>query len=317
MKRERIAFFGSPSLSHVCLESLHRDFNIALVVTQPDREKGRGRKVSMTPVKSYALEHGIAVYQSRDLGEGLVNELGMHGITLIVVVAFGRILPEQVIAFPEHESVNLHASLLPKYRGASPIEAAILGGERETGVTLQHMAPEMDRGALLDSKRVVIEDDWTAEDLHRRIAELSPSFLTRSLKEYLQGRLEPVEQDETLASYCGIIQKKDGCIEWQQAADLIRRKIRAYNVWPVAYSHMQGRQLRIYNAQIVELTPVFGVDSVPGQVILADKAQGIIVQTGSGYLGITDLQMENKRRMDHREFMNGHKNLKGMVFGAP
>ncbi len=316
MNRERIAFFGSPPLAHACLEELHRSFTIPLVVTQPDREKGRGRKVSMTPVKTYALEHGLAVYQSPDQGARLVDVLREHGITLIVVVAFGRMLQEQIIVFPKCGSLNLHASLLPKYRGPSPIEAAILGGERETGVTLQHMAVDMDRGALLDSENVVIEGSWTAENLYEKIVDISPPFLSRSVKNYFEGRLEPVEQDEASASYCKVIQKKDGYIDWQEAADPIRNKIRAYNLWPVAYSFLQGRQLKLYNAQIVEALSNIRGDDVPGQVVSADKGQGIIVKTGRGYLGITDLQMENRRRMDHREFMNGHKDLEGSVLGA-
>lgn len=316
MNRERIAFFGSPPLAHACLEELHRSFTISLVITQPDRKKGRGRKVSMTPVKTYALEHGFVVYQSPDLGAGLVGVLKEHGITLIVVVAFGRLLQEQIISCPEHGSLNLHASLLPKYRGPSPIEAAILGGERETGVTLQHMAVEMDRGALLDSESIVIESSWTAENLYNRIVEISPPFLSRSVKNYLEGRLEPVEQDENLASYCKVIRKKDGYIDWQEDADHIRNIIRAYNLWPVAYSHLQGRQLKIYNAQIVKAPPNVRGNHMAGQVVSANKEQGIIVKTGRGYLGITDLQMENRRRMDHGEFINGHKDLEGSVLGA-
>jgi len=317
MNRERIAFFGSPPLAQVCLEELHRSFRIPLVVTQPDREKGRGRKVSMTPVKTYALEHGLAVYQYPDLAERLAKTLSEHGITLIVVVAYGRILQEQIISFPKRGSLNLHASLLPKYRGASPIEAAILGDECETGVTLQHMAVEMDRGTMLDSENVVIESSWTAENLYEKIIEISPTFLNRSVKRFLEGRLEPIEQDEALASYCRIIHKKDGYINWQEEAHDIRNKIRAYNLWPVAYSNLQGRQLKIYNAQIVEAPPTIRGDHVPGQIISTDKGQGIIVKTGEGYLGITDLQMENKLRMDHREFLNGHKDVEGSVLGAP
>ncbi len=316
MNRERIAFFGSPHLARACLEELHRSFEIPLVVTQPDREKGRGRKVSMTPVKSYAARKGLAVYQSRDLGAPLVEALKNNGVTLIIVVAFGRILQEQVISYPKRGSLNLHASLLPKYRGPSPIEAAILAGERETGVTLQHMAAEMDRGELLDSKRVPIENCWTAEDLYSTIIDISPPFLCRSVRDYLDGRLNSMPQDERHASYCSVINKENGLIDWHEDAERIRNKIRAYNLWPVAYTYLEGGQLKIFNAHRVEAPPGIETGDAPGQVVSADKREGIIVQTGSGYLSITDLQIENRRRMDYREFMNGQKDLAGSILRA-
>lgn len=317
MNRERIAFFGSPHLARACLEELHRSFEIPLVVTQPDREKGRGRKVSMTPVKSYAARKGLAVYQSRDLGAPLVEALKNNGVTLIIVVAFGRILQEQVISYPKRGSLNLHASLLPKYRGPSPIEAAILAGERETGVTLQHMAAEMDRGELLDSKRVPIENCWTAEDLYSTISDISPPFLCRSVRDYLDGRLNAIPQNERHASYCSVINKENGLIDWHEDAERIRNKIRAYNLWPVAYTYLEGGQLKIFNAHRVEAPPGIETGDAPGQVVSADKREGIIVQTGSGYLSITDLQIENRRRMDYREFMNGQKDLAGSILRAP
>jgi methionyl-tRNA formyltransferase len=317
MNRERIAFFGSPHLARACLEELHRSFEIPLVVTQPDREKGRGRKVSMTPVKSYAARKGLAVYQSRDLSAPLVEALKNNGVTLIIVVAFGRILQEQVISYPKRGSLNLHASLLPKYRGPSPIEAAILAGERETGVTLQHMAAEMDRGELLDSKRVPIENCWTAEDLYSTIIDISPPFLCRSVRDYLDGRLNSMPQDERHASYCSVINKENGLIDWHEDAERIRNKIRAYNLWPVAYTYLEGGQLKIFNAHRVEAPPGIETGDAPGQVVSADKREGIIVQTGSGYLSITDLQIENRRRMDYREFMNGQKDLAGSILRAP
>ena len=316
MKKHRIAFFGSPLLARRCLEELYHSFHVALVVTQPDREKGRGRRVMMTPVKDYALEQGVAVYQSPDLGEGLLGALREQDITLIVVVAFGRILGRQIIDFPEQGSLNLHASLLPKYRGASPIEAAILGGETETGITLQHMAVEMDRGAILDTERVLIEERWTAQQLHDRIVTIAPGFLSRSLKNYLDGSLEAVLQDEALASYCKPIRKNDGCIDWSEDAVSICRKIRAYNMWPVAHSSIGGRRLRIYNAHTLPPDGAYGMEQPVGQVIGTDDVQGIIVKTGNGHLGITDLQMENKRRMHHREFLNGYRNLPGTMLGA-
>ena len=178
------------------------------------------------------------------------------------------------------------------------------------------MSVEMDRGALLDSESVVIENGWTAESLYKRIIEISPAFLSKSVRNYLEGRLEPREQDEARASYCSIIKKEDGCIDWQETAGAIGNKIRAYNMWPVAYSSLRGRQLKIYNAEVVEAPSPIQGKQVPGQVASIDKGLGVIVRTGKGYLGITELQMENKRRMGHREFINGHKDLEGDVLGV-
>ncbi len=317
MNHERVAFFGSPSLARACLEELHHSFDVRLVVTQPDREKGRGRKISMTPVKSYAVDNSIAVYQSEDLGAPLVDKLSEHGVDLIVVVAFGRILQERVIFAIPRGSLNLHASLLPKYRGPSPIEAALLAGERETGITLQLMAPGMDRGDILSSKAIAIESEWTAEDLYPEVIERAPSFLVQSVRDYLDGKLSPVPQDESRASYCSVIKKENGYINWHEEAECIRNKIRAYSLWPVAHTMFQGKQLKIFNARTLAASRGTAVSGKPGEVVSADKREGIVVQTGSGTLSIIDLQIENKRRMNFKEFLNGHRNMRGSVLGTP
>jgi methionyl-tRNA formyltransferase len=316
MNHVRVAFFGSPPLARACLEELHHRFDVRLVVTQPDREKGRGRKISMTPVKSYAVDRGIAVYQSGDLGEPLIDELSKYGTDLIVVVAFGRILPGRVIDAVPRGSLNLHASLLPKYRGPSPIEAALLAGERETGITLQLMAPEMDRGDILSSLAISIGNDWTAEDLYAVITERAPSFLVQSVHDYLDGKLSPVPQDESRASYCSVVKKENGTINWHEEAERIRNKIRAYNLWPVAQTTFQGKQLKIFNARTAAAPTSTAASGKPGEVVSADMKEGIIVQTGSGRLIITDLQIENRRRMNFKEFLNGHRNIRGSVLGS-
>jgi methionyl-tRNA formyltransferase len=311
MKNPGIAFFGSPQLAQGCLDALLDHFTVRLVVTRPDRERGRGRRVSMTPVKARALELHLPLYQDGDLGEPLIEVLQSRGVELIVVVAFGRILPDSIIFLPPLRSLNLHASLLPKFRGASPIEAALLAGEGETGVTLQLMVPEMDRGDILASERIPIEEHWTAGHLHEEIAGRAPGFLVRSLEEYLSGCLTPVPQDERLASYCSVIRKEDGRLDWSEPAERIRNRIRAYSLWPVAHTRLDHKLLRIFNAGIPDLQ--MDRHALPGEILEADRKQGIIVNTGEGVLSLTDLQIENRRRMDFRTFMNGYRDLRGKL----
>jgi methionyl-tRNA formyltransferase len=314
MSETRIAFFGSPRLARICLEALHRQFPVRLVVTKPDRERGRGKAVSATPVKAFADERQLPLYQENELADSLLDALRDRKINLIVVVAFGRILSERIIAFPRYASLNLHASLLPKYRGPSPIEAALLAGDSATGATLQLMSPELDRGDILATRRITIDDEWTAEHLHEEFVRVAPQFLVRSVLAYREGRLSPVPQDERLASYCKIIHKGDGLIDWNKSARYIRSRIRAFSIWPVAHTRLDGRMLRLYNARLLESGPVGTGKS--GQIVAADRERGVVVQTGCGLLGITDLQLENKRRMDYRDFMNGYRNLVGSPLGS-
>ena len=314
MKNTGIAFFGSPRVARACLEELHRHFPVRLVVTQPDRAKGRGKKVTVTPVKAGALELHIPVYQYEEMGDILIETLRAHGIELIVVVAFGRILPERIIKEPRHGSLNLHASLLPKYRGASPIEAALLAGETETGLTLQIMAPEMDRGGILASERMRIEDHWTAEHLYEAMVSRAPRFLARSVQEYTSGTLKPEPQNDEEATYCTVIRKEHGRIDWSESADTIRNRIRAYSLWPVAFTWLDGKLLRVFNARPASDTGRGCRE--PGEILRADRVQGIIVQTGGGVLSITDLQIENRRRMNFQMFINGYRGLGGKVLGA-
>jgi len=314
MKNTRIAFFGSPRLASACLEELHRHFPVRLVVTQPDRAKGRGKRVSVTQVKATALERHIPVYKDEDVGDTLLEALRSHGIELIVVVAFGRILPVSIITAPVYGSLNLHASLLPKYRGASPIEAALLAGETETGLTLQVMAPEMDRGDILASEWMRIEEHWTAEHLYEAMVSRAPGFLARSVREYMSGTLKPEPQNDDQATYCTVIRKEHGRIDWGETAEVIRNRIRAYSLWPVAFTWLDSKLLRVFNARPAACPG--GGSKGPGEILRADRAQGIIVQTGEGVLGITDLQIENRRRMDFQLFINGYRELEGKVLGT-
>jgi len=315
MKKEvRIGFFGSPPLAAACLENLIHNFPVHLVITQPDREGGRGRNLSETPVSSIAGQADITVLKPFALDREILTYLEALKINLIVVVAYGKILPDYLLHFPQYGSVNLHASLLPRHRGASPIESAILKGDRVTGMTLQRMERRMDAGDILAKEQIPVKDDMTAEDLLECFIEMAPDFLTQSIRDYLAGVLEPVKQDESEATYCAKIEKDDGYIDWCETADLILKKIRAFSLWPVAFTKLDGKLLRIFRARISQKTVDEG--DVPGTVVVCDRTEGIIVQTGHGIIGIMELQLENRKRMSHWEFMNGYRELEGKLLGG-
>jgi methionyl-tRNA formyltransferase len=306
-----IAFFGSPQLAAVCLSELVERFRIGMVVTKPDRERGRGKKVTPTPVKQVAGRKNIPVYQPVNIDRTLLHSLDQHNIHLIVVVAYGKILPRWIIDHPERGSMNLHASLLPKYRGPSPIQSVLLRGEKVTGITLQIMRPEMDAGEIVARREIPVEDEWTAEDLMNRIISVGPSFLVRSIGTYLKGTSSPEKQREEEVTYCAMIRKDDGLIDWSGNTNEIINKIRAFNIWPVAHTYLENKLLRIYNAHVSSLS--IANETQPGMIVDLDKADGIVVCTGDGFLSITDLQLENKKRMHYRDFMNGYRNLSGKI----
>ncbi len=325
MEAVKIAFFGTPFLARVCLEALHRTFGVGLVVTKADKEYGRGRKITYSPVKEYALAQGIDLcHWSADRGlpdrrstggEKIAGELKKRGIELSVVVAYGKILPEAVIEAPRHGSINLHASMLPKYRGPSPLVAAILEGETSTGITLQKIQRRVDAGDIILQREVPIEAEDTAGDLLQRIMAICPGFIVEGLRGYLEGTLVPRPQNEAQATYCTMIGKEDGLLDWSEPARTVVNRIRAYNPWPVAYTFLDGKTLRIFKAGRAgrKETADGEYSGVSGTIVDVDKAEGILVLTGQGAVGIRQLQLENRRRMTHREFVCGCRELVGKV----
>jgi methionyl-tRNA formyltransferase len=311
MKGPRVAFFGTPILAKTCLAALHKAFEVVLVVTNPDRECGRGKRARPNPVKEYALEHGINVYHETEGGLNLVSILRSEGVELNVVVAYGRILQGEIIEGPAFGSVNLHASLLPKYRGPSPIAAAILNGEKKTGVTLQKMHRRMDAGAVIVQLEIQIGEHDTASDLLDKVMEVSPAFIVDGIQKFITGAVRPRPQDEASATYCALIRKQDGLINWGSRSERIVNEIRAYNPWPVAYTFLDGKHLRIYRA--VKCEESFPTSARPGEIVDLRRGDGIVTVTGDGTIGILDLQLENKRKMGYREFACGCRELVGKV----
>lgn len=311
----KIAFFGTPLFARVCLEALHNAFEVDLAVTKADKECGRGRKITKSPVKEYALKNGIQVRHYEKGGDKIAGELKERGIGLSVVVAYGKILTREVIEAASYGSVNLHASMLPKYRGPSPLVAAILEGETKTGITLQKMHRRMDAGDIILQREIAIGEEDTAGDLLRRITAVCPDFIVEGIRGLLSGALTLRPQDESEATYCTMVGKEEGLVDWSETARTVLNRIRAYNPWPVAYTFLDGKTVRIFNAHRTEriITKKGKYPGEPGTIVGIDKTEGILVLTGDETIGIRRLQLENKRCMTHGEFTCGYRELVGKV----
>ncbi|MDP6437663.1 MAG: methionyl-tRNA formyltransferase [Gammaproteobacteria bacterium] len=309
--KARIVFAGSPDFAVPTLETLLRSqHEVVAVLTQPDRPAGRGRELRAGPVKLAADEAGIPVLQPESLDEtGVKNELLRLEPDLMVVVAYGLLLPSAVLALPRAGCVNLHASLLPRWRGASPVQMALLDGDKETGVCLMQMEEGLDTGPVYAETRLEIGPTETAGELHDRLATLAAELLAASLEGILDGTIEARPQAEEGASYAARIYKSDGVIDWNRSAVEIDRQIRAFNPWPVAQTRLHGEPLRCWQAM---LSGAAGT-SVPGAVLSATPA-GITVQTGEGSLLLTRVQEPGRNRVAAGEFARA-RDLVNVVLG--
>jgi methionyl-tRNA formyltransferase len=297
----RIIFAGSPDFAVPSLQALLRSrHEVIAVLTQPDRPAGRGRKVQPGPVKLAALAAGVTVLQPVTLRDPLVQQsLRDLRPDLLVVVAYGQLLPPEVLHIPRVPCLNVHASLLPRWRGASPIQAAILAGDPETGVSLMQMEAGLDTGPVYCSRRTAIGPTETAGLLQARLAALGGELLAASLDAILASQLQAVPQQTTGVTYAGRIKKAEGIIDWSQGALAIDRRIRAFNPWPVAQTLLDGELLRCWSA--IPLDSVGQTSSPPGTVTGTEQ-RGIVVQTGDGLLILSEVQAPGKKRMSGFEF---------------
>jgi len=305
----RIAFAGTPAFAVPALEAIVASgASVPLVLTQPDRPAGRGRRLTPPPVKEVALAHGLPVAQPRSLADpDLVGEWGLdtRPPDLLVVVAYGLLLPKWVLDWPVRGCVNLHASLLPRWRGAAPIQHAILAGDDETGVSLMRMDAGLDTGPVYRSRRVLIEPTQTAGDLHDRLAALGAELLAEALPALLRGELEPVPQDDALATYAPKIAKADARLDFRKPAARLAREVRAYQPWPVSYAEdRDGRVLRVHAAEALP-APADAADVRPGRIVAAGRG-GIDVKTGDGVLRLLRVQPPSSRAMDAAAYLAAH-----------
>ncbi len=302
----RIIFMGTPELAAASLRTLLREpaVQIVAVVTQPDRPKGRDLKLQPSPVKQVALDAGLLVLQpekARD--EKFIAELRTLQPELVAVAAFGQILPKAILDLPRLGCLNVHTSLLPKYRGASPIQSAILNGDAETGVTIMLMDVGLDTGDILTQTTTSIRDEDNAATLHDRLAELGAALLVETIHGLVDGKLHGFKQDNALATHVAKIRKEDGNIVWNQSARAIWNRIRAFTPWPGAFTYLSAQPkpvlLKIQGAEVVS------INGNAGEVLSADKS-GIVIGCGEGALRVTILQREGGRRMSAQEFLAGN-----------
>jgi methionyl-tRNA formyltransferase len=306
-----IVFGGTPDFAVPALEALlgagHR---VAAVYTQPDRPAGRGRHVTQSAVKQTALRHGLTIEQPATLRDaGAAAHLASYRPDVMVVVAYGLLLPKAILDTPKFGCINIHGSILPRWRGAAPIQRALLAGDGETGVSIMRMDVGLDTGPVLATATTPIGAHDTAAILHDRLAMLGAHALIETLPKFASGDLIPEPQQEVGVTYAHKLRKEEATIDWTRSALEIDRQVRAFNPWPVAETHWRGQQLRVWECVAVDVR----VDARPGSALSAD-ANGIVVATGLGALNLTRVQLAGRKQMSAAEFLNAHR-IVGDVLG--
>lgn len=300
----KIIFMGTPDFSVGTLEALvEAGHDVVLAVTQPDKPKGRGKEMQFTPVKECAMKYNIPVFQPKKVREPeCIEELRKYNADIMVVVAFGQLLPKAILEMTPYGCVNVHASLLPKYRGAAPIQWAIIDGEDVTGVTTMQMNEGLDTGDMLLKVEIPIEEKETGGSLFDKLSEAGAKLCVKTLEGLEKKTITPIPQGETPTAYAKMLDKQVGNIEWTKSADEIERLIRGLTPWPSAYTNWNGKVMKIWAAETTNETS----DVAPGTIAKVDK-DAFYVQTGSGFLKVCELQIPGKKRMDAAAFMRGYQ----------
>ena len=310
---------GTPEFVVPTLEALIAHHEVIAVVTQPDKPKGRGKAMACPPVKETAMAHDIPVYQPvRVREESFVGTLRELQPDVIVVVAFGQILPESILNIPPYGCINVHASLLPRYRGAAPMQWAIINGEKETGITTMYMAKGLDTGDMIDTVVIPIDPKETGETLHDKLSAAGGKLILQTLEELEAGTAKRIPQDDAKSSYAGMLTRELGEIDWTKSAVEIERLIRGLNSWPSAYTYLHGKTLKIWDADVAQS------DARQEETALSKTAPGTVtavkkdcfyVQTGDGQLKVNEVQLQGKKRMSVQAFLLGNRIEKGLVYG--
>lgn len=301
----RILFMGSPAFAVPTLQALATEHNLVAVVTQPDRPAGRGRKLTPPPAKLAALDLGLVVFQPTNLRyPTFLSKLAELSPDLIIVAAYGLILPEPVLDFPPHGSLNVHASLLPRWRGAAPAQASILHGDHDTGVTIMQMDPGLDTGPILSQVSTPIMPDETGGQLTTRLSLLGAQLLTRTLPDWFEGRITPRPQDDQQATYAPMLKKSDGILIWTKPASQLARQVRAFNPWPGSYFLWSNRRIAVHQAHMSskETLP-------PGRAFLHGDALAITASDGALVLDI--VQPAGRKPMPSEDFLRGNHAILG------
>jgi methionyl-tRNA formyltransferase len=301
----KILFMGTSDFAVSSLEFLTRAREDVIgVVTMPDRPKGRGRKMTATPVKELAIREDIPVFQSGNIrDESFISKLRELTPEVVVVVAFGQILPKEILKMPGFGCINLHASLLPKYRGAAPINRAIINGDKVTGVTTMYMDESLDTGGILLQQEVEIEDNDTAESLHNKLAKIGAKLLAETLRRLKEESITPISQDHSKVTSAPKLKKEDGLIDWRKGSLQISNLIRGLAPKPGAFSHLNGKILKIFNGVAL----VGDSKNITPGTISEIAKEGIKVSTGEGFLLIKEVQLQNHKKMEIKDFLSGHR----------
>jgi methionyl-tRNA formyltransferase len=311
--KPRAAFMGTPLFAVPCLRALCEVAEVALVITQPDKPQGRGLALQPPPVKQLAEERGIPVLQPLKARDGvLLRALSEAQLDFALVVAYGKILPADVLSAPRLGCLNVHASLLPRFRGAAPIQWAILSGDRETGVCLMQMDVGMDTGPVLDLRRTPIAENETSGELFERLALLSGELVHSSIPRFVAGELRATPQPEQGVTHARMIEKDDGALDFSESAQQVHDRVRGLSPWPGAYSALSGRRIKVHETRVLERGESRGA---PGTVLEASP-EGLVVACGVGTVRLLSLQLEGKRKMDARAFLAGHPLAQGACFAA-
>ena len=304
----RIVFMGTPEVAAFSLQRLFKAPEpVVGVVTQPDRPAGRGRKTILSPVRRAAEIHGVPTLAPEKIRDpSFFDVLSKWAPDLIVVVAYGRILPRQILELAPHGCLNVHYSLLPKYRGAAPVPWAIIGGEEKSGVTTMRLVEKMDAGPIFLQRENSVAPNDTTASLQAKLAPVGAELLVETIAGLKAGNLTPQAQDESKVTYAPVLKKENGLIDWNLPAVSIERRVRGFNPWPSAYTYLAGNLLKIHRARVIEMAE----KAAPGEVLKADK-EGLWIATGDGALSLEEVQLENRKKMTAREFLNGTRVEKG------
>jgi methionyl-tRNA formyltransferase len=299
---------GTPDFAVGTLKGLlESEHEVVAVVTQPDKPKGRGKAMQFTPVKEVAVQAGIPVLQPRRVRDAeSLEQLAALQADVMVVVAFGQILPKEILTMTPYGCINVHASLLPKYRGAAPIQWAVIDGEKESGVTTMQMDEGLDTGDMLLKRVVPLDQEETGGSLFDKLSDVGAELLLETLKGLKEGSILPVKQGDSPTDYAKMLKKDMGEIDWTRSAVTIERLIRGLNPWPSAYTHLNGKTLKIWQGEVL----TEDTKEEPGTVIRVEK-DGFVIQTGAGLLKVKELQLEGKKRMEAGAFLRGFQIKEG------
>ena len=307
----KVVFMGTPDFAVGALEEIIKaGHEVTAVVTQPDKPKGRGKEMQISAVKACALSHGLPVFQPVKIkAPEAVEQLRGYEADIFVVAAFGQILSKEILDMPKYGCVNIHASLLPKYRGAAPIQWAVIDGEEETGVTIQQMNEGVDTGDIISQEVVKLDVKETGASLFDKLAVCGAQLIVKTLDEIEKGSITPIKQDDSKSTHAKMLNKEMGKLDFSQDAVVLERKIRGLNSWPSAYTYFNGKTLKIWDADVAEAD----VSGECGSICEVTKDSFCIV-TGKGLLRVKEVQLEGKKRMEVSAFLLGYPLKKGMVF---